>query len=157
MDGIELANYLESFTEKSNVFLDDARQLYQTSACNDSIGRFGSAMYSIMLCYVKLFEHVGAESAEKFKNILAKHFRTSAVQEAYEELLQFEDNLDTFVGLIDGKFCRNVASNDAKVETGGIMDPTLSVTHVESDQAVSVGDIYSEKPFTLFVLLRHFA
>ncbi|XP_078350972.1 uncharacterized protein LOC144635762 [Oculina patagonica] len=106
--------------------------------------------------YFNAFQALNVMSRKGVDEAVAKMYRSQSIQDAAEDLLQAEDDWNTFLEETDVKMdpsC-NTTTEDLVVGSHGPCE--LKVTEVSSGRDFSIQDLLTSTS-TVLILLRHFA
>ncbi|XP_075259504.1 uncharacterized protein LOC142351243 [Convolutriloba macropyga] len=114
---------MEEFVSKVNLLLRKAEQHFAASCSEENslevMKSLGPFMFPIMVAYADMFTKLEVDSASSFEAVVSKQYRNAGVREAYESVLEFEDELNNFSAEVD----RQCTKGSSVKESGSSYEP----------------------------------
>lgn len=137
--------------------LEDLLQ-YGRQAAQESISEFVNSkigkLFGMAAAYEKCFESIGASTKDEMEEKIHKYARNVKLREASTELLDVEQEWDSFLKEVDKSLEGDVGDTVQLNETGPI---NYLVQDARTSQQTSLKDLLVEGQSFVLILLRHFA
>lgn len=115
--------------------------------------RLGPSLGPYIGKYSRLYTEVGVQSRQELEDLFQANFRSTQVQDAYEELVGLESRWDQFMQEVEGTLVRQSARVLKEQET---VPNHLNLTSIRNE-TVRLEDLADGTDYLHLILLRHFA
>ena len=113
---------------------------------------------AIMPAYVQAMKKVGVKTKQELESLWENRSGDSSVSGNVKRLREVEEKYATLVLEIQERLTvvEDAAVGDNNLEVGSYFPKGLLLTDVPTEESVELGSAWSNSPFTLFVLMRHY-
>jgi len=149
----KLTSIIEKVTFCASDIIRSAREDVQVSTENFVSNKIGQ-LFKIVSLFKDTFEILGVQNRDGFERKIRHNFRITKIREAYDDLLNAEQEWDDFLKAIDDEMNSNVS---AMLHVGDSGPITESLYDAQTNEPTNLKSFLSGDDFLLLVLLRHFA